>query len=68
MLLFLIYMFCSFDREVSPLHLHFCTFMCTIHCIVPISPDMEDFHDKILFLFISISLNMCFGCSKEPSH
>ena len=23
---------------------------------------------KIAIVFLSISLNMCFGCSKEPSH
>ena len=23
---------------------------------------------KMFFIFLSISLNMCFGCSKEPSH
>ena len=23
---------------------------------------------KIAFIFLFISLNMCFGCSKEPSH
>ena len=23
---------------------------------------------KIAIIFLSISLNMCFGCSKEPSH
>ena len=23
---------------------------------------------KIVNIFLSISLNMCFGCSKEPSH
>ena len=23
---------------------------------------------KIVIIFLSISLNMCFGCSKEPSH
>ena len=26
------------------------------------------FGHKILFDFLSIGLNMCFGCSKEPSH
>ena len=23
---------------------------------------------KIVIIFLSISLNMCYGCSKEPSH
>ena len=23
---------------------------------------------KVVIIFVSISLNMCFGCSKEPSH
>ena len=26
------------------------------------------FDHKIVIIFLSISLNMCFGCSKEPSH
>ena len=26
------------------------------------------FYHKIINIFLSISLNMCFGCSKEPSH
>ena len=26
------------------------------------------FERKIVIIFLSISLNLCFGCSKEPSH
>ena len=26
------------------------------------------FEHKIVTIFLSINLNMCFGCSKEPSH
>ena len=26
------------------------------------------FERKIAIIFLCISLNMCFGCSKEPSH
>ena len=26
------------------------------------------FRHKIMIVYLSISLNMCFGCSKEPSH
>ena len=26
------------------------------------------FQHKIAIIFLSISLNMCFGCSNEPSH
>ena len=28
----------------------------------------KNFQHKIAFFFLSISLNMCYGCSKEPSH
>ena len=28
----------------------------------------KDFMRKIVIFFLSISLNKCFGCSKEPSH
>ena len=27
----------------------------------------KNFQRKIVIIFLSISLNMCFGCSKEPS-
>ena len=26
------------------------------------------FERKIVIIFLLINLNMCFGCSKEPSH
>ena len=26
------------------------------------------FERKITIILLSVSLNMCFGCSKEPSH
>ena len=28
----------------------------------------KNYAHKIAIIFLSISLNMCFGCSKEPSH
>ena len=28
----------------------------------------QKFQRKIVIIFLYISLNMCFGCSKEPSH
>ena len=33
-----------------------------------IDPDKENFERKIVIIFLPINLNMCFGCSKEPSH
>ena len=30
-------------------------------------PDKETFERKIVIIFLHIKLNMCFGCSKEPS-
>ena len=33
-----------------------------------IGPVNQIFERKIVIIFLSISLNMCFGCSKEPSH
>ena len=32
------------------------------------SSDMTIFSHKNVIIFLSISLSMCFGCSKEPSH
>ena len=32
-----------------------------------IGPNKEFFQRKIVIIFIPINLNMCFGCSKEPS-
>ena len=28
----------------------------------------QTFSHKILYMFLPIIFNMCFGCSKEPSH
>ena len=36
--------------------------------MVCIDPDYEVFVHKIVFIFLAIPLNMCFGCSKELSH
>ena len=33
-----------------------------------IGPVKQKFKRKIVVISLSISLNMCFGCSKEPSH
>ena len=33
-----------------------------------IGPDKEIYEGKIVIIFLLINLNMCFGCSKEPSH
>ena len=34
-----------------------------------IGPDKQNKNQrKIVIIFLSISLNMCFGCSNEPSH
>ena len=34
----------------------------------PIGPAKQFFQHKIGIIFLPISLNICFGCSKEPSH
>ena len=34
----------------------------------PIGFDYKIYDGKIVNIFLSISLNICFGCSKEPSH
>ena len=36
------------------------------HCATEVK--MKIFERKIVNIFLPISLNMCFGCSKEPSH
>ena len=33
-----------------------------------IGPDKHIFERKLVIIFLPISLNICFGCSKEPSH
>ena len=32
-----------------------------------IDPDKKNYERKIVIIFLPINLNMCFGCSKEPS-
>ena len=41
-----------------------------VSIVIPfIGPDIKEILDgKILIIFLPINLNMCFGCSKEPSH
>ena len=39
-----------------------------IHQDMGIGPDKEIYLHKILIIFLPINLNMCFVCSKEPSH
>ena len=34
----------------------------------PVLSVSKMFESIIVIIFLSISLNMCFGCSKEPSH
>ena len=46
------YIFMEIDREI----------------ISTIGPDMQFFLRKIVIIFLPISFNMCFGCSKKPSH
>ena len=31
-------------------------------------PVKQKFEHKIVIIFLPINLNICFGCSKEPSH
>ena len=33
-----------------------------------IGPVKQNIKPKIVIIFLSIGLNMCFGCSKESSH
>ena len=35
---------------------------------ISIGPNRKFYLRKILIIFLPINLNMCFGCSKEPSH
>ena len=37
-------------------------------CSIHIDPAKEILYSKIVIFFSPISLNMAFGCSKEPSH
>ena len=41
---------------------------CLITRGVSIGPVKQKNLPKIVIFFLSISLNICFGCSKEPSH
>ena len=36
-------------------------------CSIHIDPDRQGFQHKIAINFLSISLNICFGCSKDVS-
>ena len=36
--------------------------------VLLIDPDKEIYERKIVIIFLPINLNMCFWCSKEPSH
>ena len=38
-----------------------------IGIVLSIGPVKQNIQHKIAIIFLSISLNMCFGCSKEPS-
>ena len=42
-----------YQRQVGTMYIH---------------PIKELFKRKICIIFLPINLNMCFGCSKEPSH
>ena len=33
-----------------------------------VGPDKQHFEHNNMFIFYSVSLNMCYGCSKELSH
>ena len=35
---------------------------------INIVPDRKFYLRNFLFIFLPINLNMCFGCSKEPSY
>ena len=37
-------------------------------CYLGIHPNKEIYERKIVIISLPINLNMCFGCSKEPSH
>ena len=39
-----------------------------VNCIQHKGPVKQTFERKIVIIFLPISLNMYFGCSKEPSH
>ena len=45
--------------------------MCCTYCAIGIVIMLlinKNFEGKIVNIFLLISLNICFGCSKEPSH
>ena len=53
----------------EPWHLeltHRATEVSTIICVRDL--DKQNFECKIINIFLPISFNICFGCSKEPSH
>ena len=39
-----------------------------VHSNIYTGLDKQNFSRKILDIFLPISFNICFGCSKEPSH
>ena len=47
-------------------HLHSCDLVSGL--MVPLGKLSKKKLRKIAIIFLSVSLNMCFGCSKEPSH
>ena len=52
-------------------HLQWCTIDWSLVLVLMelyIAPVKQKFQRKIVIIFLNISLNMCFGCSKEPSH
>ena len=42
------------------------TLWINLNCLI--DPDKEIFERTIVSTFLALNLNMCFGCSKEPSH
>ena len=47
--------FCKFSEQMKIIKLN-------------IGPAKQRYSAKVAIIFLSISLNLCFGCSKEPSH
>ena len=48
-------------KSYCPLFIKICCFFYFVHETIPCQC-------QIAIIFLSVSLNMCFGCSKEPSH
>ena len=49
-------------RTITPLY------KCSISLFLSIGTDRQNIKRKIVIIFLPISLNIGFGCSKEPSH